>query len=207
MLDNIAKRIAWVIKIIPEDKDLDIDISDIALAKKLGTNKNTLAKYRNKPYGVPMGEVINNLVTHYKINPQWLFKGEGEPFPGACNKYEDVCGPEELQMVKEVNTNYRIPATYATSDMMFSSDQKINIDEAIGKTIRVLSAGTALSVALYMNIQQFAAALDTSQELKECKELIKAMQAQIDDLSAKVDRLTAPSTAGRQADGSEKEVI
>jgi len=59
----------------------------------------------------------------------------------------------------------------------------------------------------YMNTQQFATALDIGQELKKHKELIKAMQAQIDDLSVKVDRLTAPSTAGRQDYGSEKEVM
>jgi len=109
--------------------------------------------------------------------------------------------PKQQMAVNAAGFNYATPQT------AFSYDQKINIDEAIGKTIRVLSAGTALSVALYMNIQQFAAALDTGQELKECKDLIKAMQSQIDDLSAKVDRLSAPSTAERQGDGSVKETM
>jgi transcriptional regulator with XRE-family HTH domain len=95
----------------------------------------------------------------------------------------------------------------SNSDAMFNSDQKINIEEAMGKAYKVLNAGTALSVALYMNIQQFAAALDTGQALKACQDQMKAMQEQIDALHAKVDRLTAPSTTERQGDGSEKKAM
>jgi cell division protein FtsL len=98
-------------------------------------------------------------------------------------------------------------------DMMAAYDPalealKINIDEAQGKAYRVLSAGTALSVALYMNIQQFAAALDTGQELKICQDQIKGMQTQIDELKGKVDRLTAvPIIAEDPAAGSDKEAM
>ncbi|MEN6316619.1 MAG: helix-turn-helix transcriptional regulator [Clostridiaceae bacterium] len=92
-------------------------------------------------------------------------------------------------------------------ETLFSYDQKINIEEAIGKTYKVLSAGTALSVALYMNIQQFAAAQDTGQILQQCQDQMKVMQAQIDDLNTKVDRLTTPSTAERQDDGSEEKAM
>ena len=117
-------------------------------------------------------------------------------------KYAD----ESHQPSGKINDHMSI-YTPSNSDAMFNSDQKINIEEAMGKAYKVLNAGTALSVALYMNIQQFAAALDTGQELRECKGLIKAMQSQIDDLSAKVDRLSAPSTTERQGDGSEKKAM
>jgi phage repressor protein C with HTH and peptisase S24 domain len=93
MLDNLNKRIAWAIKIITADNDLDKGITDVALAKLLGTNKNTLAVYRNMK-GLLKGEVIDNLVARYNFSPDWFFKGEGEPFPGARGKYPDVCGPE-----------------------------------------------------------------------------------------------------------------
>jgi cell division protein FtsL len=98
-------------------------------------------------------------------------------------------------------------------DMMAAYDpalarQKINIDEDWGKAYKVLSAGTTLSVALHMNIQQFAAALDTGQELKVCQDQIKNMQSQIDELKGKVDRLTAvPTTTADPAAGSDKEAM
>ena len=100
------------------------------------------------------------------------------------NKYST--NPSQ-QLLNNVNDHMPI-YTPANSDALFNSDQKINIEEAMGKAYKVLNAGTALSVALYMNIQQFAAALDTGQELKECKDLMKSMQQQIDALNHKVDR-------------------
>lgn len=88
------------------------------------------------------------------------------------------------------------------------SDHKINIEEAIGKAYTVLSAGTALSVALYMNIQQFATALNTGHALQFCQDQMKDMQAQIDVLKQQVDRLTAaPITAEGQGDGSAKKAM
>ncbi|MDX9820647.1 MAG: S24 family peptidase [Syntrophales bacterium] len=94
MLDDFAKRIAWAIDTIKDDRDLDKGITDVDLSKILGTNKNTLAGYR-RGEGFLKGEVIERLVEHYRFSPQWLFKGEGEPFPGARAKYPEVCGPEE----------------------------------------------------------------------------------------------------------------
>ncbi|OPY91441.1 MAG: HTH-type transcriptional regulator PrtR [Syntrophaceae bacterium PtaU1.Bin231] len=93
MLDELSKRIAWAIETIKADKDLDKGIQDIDLAKKLGTNKNTLADYRHGK-GLLKGEVIDNIVKIYNFSPSWLFKGLGEPFPGARAKYPEFCGPE-----------------------------------------------------------------------------------------------------------------
>lgn len=78
----------------------------------------------------------------------------------------------------------------------------------MGKAYKVLNAGTALSVALYMNIQQFAAALDTGIALQLCQDQMKVMQEQIDALNHKVDRLTAaPVITEGQGDGSVKKAM
>ena len=198
MLDDLAKRIAWAIETIKDNKDLDKGISDVDLAKILGTNKNTLANYRQGK-GSLMGEVIDNLIAHYKFNPMWLFKGEGEPFPGARYKYPEVCGPEETPGgVREVMAGYD-PAL---------ARQKINIEEAVGKAYKILSSGTALAAALYLNVQQFAIALDTGHELKVCQDQISGLQTQINDLRGQVDRLTAsPASAADFAASSDKKAM
>jgi hypothetical protein len=90
----LTENVAWAIKIIKTDKSLDVGIKDIDLAKILGTNKDTLAAYRNKK-GLLKGIVIERLVSVYNFNPMWLLKGTGEPFPGARINYPEVCGPEE----------------------------------------------------------------------------------------------------------------
>jgi len=180
--------------LVKDDKNLNKGITDVDLAKILGINKNSLAKYRQQK-GLPVGKVIDNLISHYKFNPMWLFKGDGEPFPGARVKYPEVCGPVESSGVHETMPAYGGAA------------QKINIDDAQGKAYRVLNAGNALSVALYMNIQQFAAALDTGKELKICQDQISGLQSQIDKLRGQVDRLTAvPTTVATPASGSEEKV-
>lgn len=91
ILDTLTERIAWAIEIIKSDEHLAKSITDVDLAKLLGTNKDTLATYRNQK-GLLKGEVIENIVRRYNFNPSWLFKGEGEPFPGARKKYPEVCG-------------------------------------------------------------------------------------------------------------------
>lgn len=100
MLNNLTERVAWAIARIPQDKDLDWKITDVALAKILGTNKDTLAGYRKQKGGLLKGEVIANLVSQYNFSPIWLFKGQGEPFPGARQKYPEVCGPEPAPIVR-----------------------------------------------------------------------------------------------------------
>lgn len=92
-MDDLTSRCAWAIKTIQADIDLDRGITDVDLGKVLDTDKNTVSRYRREK-GSLMGKVIDNLVHHYHFHPMWLFFNEGEPFPGARNKYKDVCGPE-----------------------------------------------------------------------------------------------------------------
>lgn len=91
---NLTEKVAWAIKTVKTEERLDKGISNLDLAKKLGTNKDTLADYI-KGKGLLKGEVIENLVSIYNFNPTWLFKNRGEPFPGAREKYPEVCGPAD----------------------------------------------------------------------------------------------------------------
>lgn len=199
MLDNLVEKVAWAIETIKDDRDLDKGITDIDLAKILLTNKDTLAGYRNRK-GLLKGEVVERLVLHYHFNPLWLFKGEGEPFPGARAKYPEVCGPEPADgpvYIKEGHAAW-------TAD----GPQKINIDEAWGKTYKVLKSGTPYAVALYLNIQQFSGALDATKELHACQDRITNLETQVNNLRRQMNALTAPPTgADQQADSLEKEAM
>jgi len=89
-MEKLFDRFILAIDFIKNDLDKGINEGD--LVKTLGTNDNTFKKYLNKQ-GLLKSEVLYNLVHLYNINPMWLFRGEGEPFPGAIKKYPDVCGP------------------------------------------------------------------------------------------------------------------
>ncbi len=126
-MKKLTERIAWTIEEIKDDEDLDKGITDVELAKILGTNKDTLASYRRQK-GLLKGEVIEKLVSHYHFNPIWLLKGLGEPFPGARAKYPEVCGPD--------------PADYQAIPPQpdFPSDDFVFIRQVNGK----ISAGGSL---------------------------------------------------------------
>ena len=188
-MDILTERVAWAIEIIKKDKALDKGIKDVDLAKILGTNKDTLAGYR-QGRGLLKGEVIENLVKHYRFSPEWLFHGAGEPFPGARANHQDVCGPE--------------PAPLYNKDMLAPIEaQKINVDEAMGKTYKVLNSGTPYAVALYLNIQQFSNALDMAYEIKQLREEVGTLRDQVANLQRQIDRLSAlPTTATAQEDTS-----
>ncbi|KQC10756.1 MAG: hypothetical protein APR62_11275 [Smithella sp. SDB] len=123
---------------------------------------------------------------YFDFSEAWFLSGQGEPFRGARKKYEEICGPVEHGVVCENMGSYD------------STAQKINIEEAIGKAYKVLNAETSLSFALYMNIQQLAIALETSQTLKLCQDQIKDLQKRISELEQQVDHLSTNISATKE---------
>ncbi|MCK9196010.1 MAG: hypothetical protein M0P16_03425 [Syntrophales bacterium] len=91
-MDELLSRFVLIIEIIKSY--LAKGILDEELVKILGTNENTLRHYKRKK-GLLKSLVLVNLIEHFNINPLWLFKGEGEPFPGARDRYPNICGQEQ----------------------------------------------------------------------------------------------------------------
>ncbi len=87
---DLLDRVSWA---ITELKNRDKNLTDVILAEKLGADKNTIAAYRNKS-GLVKGSLLEGLARLYDFNPEWLLKGNGEPFQGARAKYPEICGPE-----------------------------------------------------------------------------------------------------------------
>lgn len=196
---EFKERVAWVLNIIKEREKLN----NIQLSKILGVDKNTIQAYTHAKADIK-GSALSSLVKEYRINGAWIISGIGEPFPGAREKFPEICGNpdftvDQYNQMEECLHNY-------TREAIVSHDS-INIDEAWGKAYKVLKAGTALSVALYMNIQQFAAALDAGEDLKRCRQEIADLREELQKLRQEVNRFTAHSTVERQDDGSEKEAI
>jgi hypothetical protein len=207
---EFKKRVGWAINRISSDRHL----GNIEIAKLLSSSATTVSNYRTEKNS-PKTAFIISFCKEFGFNQDWFMTGSGEPFVGAREKYSEICGPKtpteiKYDQITEGVHNHIKDAQMQynpNADLLFTSDQKINIEEAMGKTYKVLRAGTALSVALYMNIQQFAAALDTGQALQICQEQMKEMQEQINALNEKVDRLSAvPSTTEGQGDGSVEKV-
>lgn len=87
-MEKLADRVAWAITKIKEE----FGHSNVRIGELLGIDKNTVAAYLNMT-GSLKGEVLEGLANQFNYNSDWLLKNWGEPFPGARDKYEDVCGP------------------------------------------------------------------------------------------------------------------
>jgi hypothetical protein len=188
MLNSLTEKIAWAILTIKDDQDLDKGITDVDLAKILGTNKNTLAGYRNGK-GLLKGEVIDRLISRYHFNPMWLFKGEGEPFPGARAKYKDVCGPEiveatphnEKPIISDVIVNY----TSRSESIDPSGTHGFSIADDLMLAAKVLESKTHYATSLHLNIRSFAGGINDINVLNQMKDV----QARMIDLEGKMEGL------------------
>ena len=155
-MDTLSEKIAWAIDVIKKEKNLDEGITDVELAKKLGTNKDTLAAYRQGK-GLLKGEVIDNLVNVYNFNALWLFKGMGEPFPGAREKYPGACGPEAAHSPLQAET--------ASDRWPVSTEQdpgKIKVSDALIMATKVLESGSSYAEALRSNIVNYHRAIQAA---------------------------------------------
>ncbi len=134
--------------------------------------------------GHPNRKNINKLAQFYGCSRAWLETGEGVPYPDHPQERPESYSaePSSPLVIKEFSIQYDKEGI-----------EKINIDEAIGKTYKILRSGTPYAVALYLNISLFSSALDTGAALKICQDEIKELKTQVNKLQEQVDRLAAAS--------------
>jgi transcriptional regulator with XRE-family HTH domain len=179
--DELKNRTRWAINYVCQsDKLTNESLSDL-----LKINTSNISQYRAKRIR-PSAEFMKVFCNRFDFSEAWFLSGQGEPFRGARKKYEEICGPPEHGAVCETMDSYN------------TTTQKINIEEAIGKTYKILNAGTSLSIVLYMNIQQFAIALEGSQALQLCQEQIFDLQKQLNELKQQVNHLNTSLVIARK---------
>ena len=100
MLPNLAERIAWSLNYLKGKTGYTWAGFD----KELSSNKDTIADYA-KGKGLIKGEVLEKLASKFDLSSVWLFEGKGEPFPGAREKYPEVCGEPHSEGPKTRETN------------------------------------------------------------------------------------------------------
>lgn len=183
------ERVSWIINFIKERDGLN----NIQLGQSLGVNKNTIQAY-SKGKGELKGAALAAIAKNFGINGEWLIAGNGEPFPGAREKYPEACGPEKEPIVSS------IPRATARSDAPVVDAQAFQIDlgEDVRLAIEVLSSGTHYASSLQMNIRSFAAAVADNRRLTVLEQKMLDMDAKMDRLinqnkalQAEVNRLKA----------------
>ena len=190
LLGDLKVRVAWAIKIIKTDKRLDRGIKDIDLAKTLGTNKNTLADYR-KEKGLLKGDFINRLALVYNFNLMWLFKGRGEPFPGARKEYPDVCGPEEApqETIDKKRPLYNKVEAPGVGDRMVEYGGGV---DDFGKAVAGLkeifdSQDPVLIPAIQANIHAFQISVRRERQVQQQADKISTLEKENTNIKARLE--------------------
>lgn len=187
---DFEERIAWIINYIKKEHSLN----NVSLGKILGSNKNTIQAY-SKGRGGFKGDVLAGIVKNYKINGEWLMAGKGEPFPGARDKYPEVCsGPPTPRAVYDRIDHVVKTAMAREAQAEYSLVEGQQVDIAIGKAYRVLAADNALSSSLFLIIHHFAAALDADSDLKHCKQQLADLREEFNVLKKRLDLVEAVPT-------------
>src|SRR4030043_1298883 len=129
--NDLKKRTRWAITYICQTRNF----TNKSLADILNIAVGNVSQYRSM--GVrPSAEFMTKFCGHFGFNEAWFLSGVGEPFPGAYKNHSDVCGPAGSPPAGHEST-----PPYGT----LIAEQKINIEEAVGKAYKVLSSGRAVA--------------------------------------------------------------
>ena len=125
--------------------------------------------------GLLKTEVVENIVEVYKFDPLWLFKGQGEPFPGARVKYPEVCGPEiYTQKIKSPIVN--------ESEVHYNKPAQIKISEDLTLATKVLESDTPYAVALHLNIRAFSRAVDAGERITQLESKVDILEKRLNNM-------------------------
>ncbi|MGD0020788.1 MAG: hypothetical protein ABSC54_00650 [Smithellaceae bacterium] len=185
--EELKTRTRWAVNYVCRRDNL----TNKTLADLLKMNTSNISQYRSKKIR-PSAEFMEAFCKQFGFNEAWFLSGVGEPFPGAFKDHPEICGPAgSAPAVHEPSPPYGALIT----------EQKINIEEAVGKAYKILSSGTPAAAVLYLNIQQIAADL-------ACRAEIEELKAQVAELKGWVKRLSPnPSSAVEPDAGSDKEAM
>jgi len=192
-------------------------------------SEGTISNYRVMLTS-PKPEFIKKFCELYSVDEVWLMTGEGEPFPGARQKYPEVCGPpvigEAYAAGPKLGSAYaagpKIGAAFRESmDMLekgtFPDEEGVRDSRNIARSIEMLmkivgSGNQTLIRAIVSNLEAFSEAVDQKDRLQTLEAAAQEMAGKIAQLEQKtvalqteVNRLRAThESPGGNSHGSEQ---
>ena len=178
----MKNRARWAINYVIAERKLSND----KLAQEMGVNVGTVNNYRTMRTD-PRITFIEKFCKLYGFNYRWFMFGEEEPFPGAREKYPEICGTRFLQA-------YHVPGS--SSDEIVPKGYKEGEDEMRGTRLsddialaaRILESRTPYATALRLNIQAFGRAMSAEQRISQVEQRVTSSETQ---LLEKLNELTS----------------
>lgn len=139
------------------------NLSNKALAPLLNTTPTTISNYRIMK-NMAKQPFIVRFCSLFECSKEWILTGDGRPFFDSGDTYQELFDKyfiiptvraRKMPAVGVLESSAG-PAFIKEEQAAYNADgaaHKMNVDDAMGKTYKVLSSGTPYAVALYLNIQ------------------------------------------------------
>lgn len=181
-LIDLRERVKWAIDYVKRENKL----SDEKVGEKTGVIYGTINNYRNMKT-TPGIDFIARFCTEFGFNERWLLYGENEPFPGAREKYPEICGPRfyNASHVEGSSSDEMVPKGYKEGE---DEMRGTRLSDDIALAARILESRTPYATALRLNIQAFGRAMSAEQRISQVEQRVTTSESQ---LLEKLNELTS----------------
>lgn len=174
---TLKERTKWVIDRVIEDRGL----SNEKLAEIMGVSEGTINNYRTMKRTAPHGFIVQ-FCASFGYDEIWFHTGNGEPFPGASEKYPFVF------------FNSSSPFKKPKSSQEGGDDVRaFRVSDDLTMAARILEAKSPYSTALHLNILAFDRAMSAEQRISQVEHRITSseeqLRRQMDELTARLQEL------------------
>jgi hypothetical protein len=174
--EDLRRRTRWALNFVGADRG----IRNVDFADALGVSHGAISSYRVMKTS-PKTAFIKNFCAIYGFHEEWLLKGLGEPFPGACAKYPEVCGHSTTE--GRTAPSFEPPGHPVAVMMPAESYEAQGIDPAIQAMadIRdIFASGDPILVpAIQANLNAFKRALQRERQFAQVIEENKLLRERI----------------------------
>jgi len=166
-------------------------MSQADVSRALGFTEGMVSNFLSGKTKNPIRKTILKIADYFTCSPDWLATGEGEPFPDTTLQAVDNWLANEDRGFSELSEHENAIAMARivrkgreTMGVAKKPDKEFSITEMLEDTRIVLESDTVYRQALASNIRAFKQAVVNEEKMKTTDE-------KIDDLSQKVEALTA----------------
>ncbi|HBJ88011.1 MAG TPA: hypothetical protein DDZ88_29975 [Verrucomicrobiales bacterium] len=184
---GLKNRSRWAINYVIDARKLSND----RLAQVMGVNVGTVNNYRTMRTD-PRISFIEKFCKLYGFDYKWFMFGEGEPFPGAREKYPEICGPHVFQAFHFPGSSSagKLPNTPPEGE---DEMRGTKLSDDIAMAARILESRTPYATALRLNIQAFGRAMSSEQRITQVEQRVTTSESQLlqklDDLTSRLQEL------------------
>ena len=142
----------------------------------------------------PKADFIAKFCEKFYINPVWFLLGEGEPFPGARDKYPEICGPSSEDGAYVIEKGEDI-AVDSLADQAYSPDP---FGQATAGLRAIFdSQDPVLISAIQANIRAFQLAARREKQVDYLNQEIQKLKQECDKFKERIAALESKATSAQ----------